>query len=271
MKSLLSKIFVAFILVSFVKANDLKIIDFTKAKELFETKEALFLDARGEKLFKRGTILGSLNIAVSEFKMKKGFLPQDKNTKIVPFCNGIKCEMSDELAVLLQEDGYTNVLVYKGGFPQWKEKEMPIMVLKTKSDEAKVEKAAEEKGEKYQAKGATIYLGADKGMIDQYWFEKVVVDDLPKNIQLVDVRKEEDFKQGHLSGAVNIPWDSKKQTIDLSKLANDKIFVLYCNTGMQSAEAALSLKNRVGKDVFYFDANVDCKANDCKVEANEDL
>jgi len=269
MKSLISKILAVCILVSFVKANDLQVIDFTKAKELFETKKALFIDARAEKLFKRGTILGSLNITVKEFKSKQGFLPQDKNAKIVSYCNGIKCEMSDELAVLLQNAGYTNVVVFKGGYPKWKEMQMPSMVLK-------VEKAVEveevkAKGEKYQAKGATIYLGQDKGMVDQYWFEKVVLNDLPKNVQLVDVRKAESFKEGHIKGAINVAVNDKKEIIDMSQISDDKLYVLYCNTGMQSAEVALGLKDRVGKDVFYFDANIDCKVNDCKVEANEDL
>lgn len=269
MKSLISKILALFILVSFVKANDLQMIDFTKAKELFETKQALFIDARGEKLFQRGTIAGSLNLTVKDFEKKKVFLPQDKNANIVSYCNGIKCEMSDELAVLLQKDGYKNVLVYKGGYPQWKEKQMPRMALKTEND--KETNAPKEKGEKYQAKGATIYLGQDKGMVDQYWFEKVVLNDLPKNVQLVDVRKEEIYKKGHIKGAINAPWDTKTQTIDMNKISDGKVYVLYCNTGMRSAEVALSLKDRVGVDVFYFDANIDCKANECKVEANEDL
>ena len=269
MKSLISKILAVCILVSFVNANDLQVIDFTKAKELFETKKALFIDARAEKLFKRGTILGSLNVTVKEFKSKEGFLPQDKNAKIVSYCNGIKCEMSDELAVLLKNAGYTNVVVFKGGYPKWKEMQMPSMVLKV--DEKKEEVQVQAKGKKYEAKGATIYLGQDKGMIDQYWFEKVVLNDLPKNVQLVDVRKVEDFKEGHIKGAINAPLNDKKEIIDMTKLSANKLYVLYCNTGMQSAEVALGLKDRVGKDVFYFDANIDCKANECKVEANEDL
>ena len=268
MKSLISKILTVCLLISFANANNLQVIDFTKAKQLFETKKALFIDARAEKLFKRGTILGSLNITVKDFNLKKGFLPQDKKAKIVSYCNGIKCEMSDELAVLLKNAGYTNVVVFKGGYPEWKEMKMPSMVLKVENTKQEQVKA---NGKKYEAKGATIYLGQDKGMVDQYWFEKVVLNDLPKNVQLVDVRKAESFKEGHIKGAINVPVNAEKKIIDMSKISDDKLYVLYCNTGMQSAEVALGLKDRVGKDIFYFDANIDCKANDCKVEANEDL
>jgi len=268
MKALVFKLLALFILVSVAQSQELKVIKFSEAKKLFENKEALFLDARGEKLYKRGTILGSLNLPVNRFQKSIAFLPNDKDANLVSFCNGIKCEKSDELAILLQKAGYTNVLVYKGGYPEWKEKSMPLMALKTEITEPKVK---ESKGQKYQAKGTTIYLGEDKGMVDQFWFEKVVLNELPKNVQLVDIRKAKDFKEGHIKGAINATWDSKTETINLSKISDDKLIVLYCNTGMQSAEAALSLKDRVGKDVFYFDANVACEKNNCKVEANENL
>ncbi len=270
MKLLLSKIFALIMVFSFSQASELKIIDFTEAKKLFENKEALFLDARGEKLYMRGTILGSLNLPVNRFSKSVGLLPINKNVKVVSFCNGFKCEKSDELAVLLQKEGYTNVLVYKGGYPEWKEKAMPLMALKAEEIQEE-NKVLEAKGKEYQVKGTTVYLGRDKGMLDQFWFEKVVLNALPKNVQLIDIRKESDFKEGHIKGAINAPWDSKAEKIDLSKVSDDKVLVFYCNTGMQSAEAALSLKERVGKDVFYFDANVSCEKNNCKVEANENL
>lgn len=268
MKSIVLKLLLAVVMVSVASASDLKVIKFQEAKKLFENKDALFLDARSEKLYKRGTILGSLNFPVSSFDKNKNFLPKDTKAKIVSFCNGLKCEHSDELAHLLEKAGYKNVLVYKGGYPEWKEKQMPLMALKVETQKSEEPQA---KGKKYQAKGATIYLGQDNGMIDQYWFEKAVLEELPKNVVLVDVRKPEVYKEGHLKGAINAPWDADKQTVDLSKVPNDKLLVFYCNTGMSSAEAALSFKDRIGKDIFYFDANIDCKNTNCKVEANEDL
>jgi rhodanese-related sulfurtransferase len=46
-----------------------------------------------------------------------------------------------------------------------------------------------------------------------------------ENINIVDVRAAEDYAEGHIPGAVNLPkdkWDS------LSGLRKDKINVLYC-------------------------------------------
>ncbi len=270
MKKLFVQLMVMVSLVSFAQASDkLTIIKFEKAKALFENQNALFLDARGAKLYKKGTILGSLNVPVKAFGKLQNFLPIKKDAKVVSFCNGFKCEKSDELAVLLQKAGYTNVLVYKGGYPEWKEKKMPLMGLQKEKKEVKVAVVKPE-GKMVTLNGAKVYLGADKGMIDQNWFASVVLSDMPKNIQLIDVRKASDFKDGHLPGAINVPWDSKKEKIDTSKFPKGKLAVLYCNTGMQSAESALSIAS-VGKDVLYFDAEVTCKGKECKVVANEDL
>lgn len=271
MKRLLLTLTALAVAVSFSQASgNLTIIKYEKAKKLFESKGALFLDARGAKLYKKGTILGSLNLPVKEFEKLKNFLPISKDAKLVSFCNGFKCEKSDELAELLLKEGYKNTLVYKGGYPEWKEKKMPLMGLQK---EKKVEVKAELKptGDMVTLNGAKVYLGEDNGMIDQNWFATVVLDEMPENIQLIDIRKPSDFKDGHIKGAINVPWDSKAEKIDTSKFPKDKLAVFYCNTGMQSAESALATGDMLGKSVLYFDATVTCKGNDCKVEANEDL
>lgn len=270
MRKLFLQIFILVSTLNLLQASNLNIIKFEKAKELFETKSALFVDARGEKLYKKGTILGSLNITTNEFEKKKIFLPIKKDATIVSYCNGFKCEKSDELAELLIKEGYSNVLVYKGGYPEWKEKAMPLMSL-YKEEVKSASVSAEPKGESKTLNGAKVFLGSEKGMIDQAWFATVVLDKLPANVQLVDVRKASDFKDGHLPGAIHVPWDSKAGKIDSTKLPKDELSVFYCNTGMQSSESALSLKELVGKSVLYFDANVKCEGTKCEVEANEDL
>lgn len=45
------------------------------------------------------------------------------------------------------------------------------------------------------------------------------------NIVIVDVREAEDFKKGHVPGAVNLPHD---QWQTLKGLSKDKVNVLYC-------------------------------------------
>jgi len=117
--------------------------------------------------------------------------------------------------------------------------------------------------------GATVYLGSDEGMIDQYWFATVVLDKLPDNVQLVDVRRAELFKEGHIKGAINVPFADDK--IDTSRFPKDKLVVFYCDYGMMSIDAWTSLNDEEKKNVLYFDATVKCAGEKCTVKANEDI
>lgn len=249
--------------------SELTIIDYKKAKGIYAAGSGLFIDARGAKLYKKATIMGSINIPVKRFSRMKKFLPNKKNAKMVVYCNGFKCEKSDELAVLLMKEGYTNVLVYKGGYPEWKEKKQELMGMVKECKENKG--PYKPNGEPVTINGAKVYLGADDGMIDQFWFASKVTSDLPTNILLVDVRKKKDFDEGHLPGAINVPWDSKAEKIDTSKFPKDKLVVIYCNTGMMSTDTVGSLDEDIAKGVLYFDANIACEGEKCTIEANEDL
>ena len=250
----------------------LNIIDYKKAKGMNGAGSALFIDARGAKLYKKGTILGSMNLPVKKYNRLKKLLPA-KNTKIVTFCNGFKCEKSDELAVLLMNDGYTRVMVYKGGYPEWKEKKQPLMGIQKKCKPLRTG-PYKPKNPLRIINGAKIHLGGEKasdGMVDQFWLASLLnKDKIPANIQLVDIRKSEQFKEGHLPNAINVVWDSKKEKIDYTKFPTNKLIVFYCNTGMQSTDARGSLSDEVAKNVLYLDANVKCTDSKCTVEANED-
>ena len=246
-----------------------KVISIKKAEYLMRKGQALFLDARGEKLFLKGTIAGSLNVPVKKYDTLKKLLPA-KDINIVTFCNGYKCEKSDELAALLIKDGYKNVLIYKGGFPEWKEKGYTVTGLVKKCKEAP--KGPYKPTKEATMSGVKVFLGQDKGMIDQFWFADVIKNNkIPSGYQLVDVRKAEQYKEGHIKGAINIPLDDKTKKMDASKLPKDKLVVFYCNTGMMSIDSYVSLDDSANQNVLYMDANVKCKGNDCTVEPNENL
>lgn len=277
MLKILSKMAVLFlVLTSFAQANsDLTIIDYKKAKNMFNAKSALFMDARGMKLYKKGTILGAVHVPNKQLGKNKKIaqrLPADKKTKIVTFCNGVKCEESDFLAKKLMDMGYTKVYVYKGGYPEWKKKKQPLMGL-LKECKDKPTGPYKPKGKAVTINGAKVYLGGespDDGMIDQFWFAELVNSGkVPANIQLVDVRKASQYEEGHIKGAINVSWDSKAEEIDASKLPQDKLVVFYCNTGMQSTDARGSLDEEIAEKVLVFDANVECEKGKCKVTPNE--
>jgi rhodanese-related sulfurtransferase len=48
---------------------------------------------------------------------------------------------------------------------------------------------------------------------------------------LLDVRTEEEYKNGHVKGAVNIPVDSLRDR--LNELDKDKNIIIYCQVGLR--------------------------------------
>lgn len=57
---------------------------------------------------------------------------------------------------------------------------------------------------------------------------------------IVDVRTEDEFNEGHVVGAINIPYDEIDENTVLDK---DKTIVVYCKSGNRSGVAARTLSN----------------------------
>lgn len=75
---------------------------------------------------------------------------------------------------------------------------------------------------------------------------------LEKNseIQLIDVRTEDEFKGGHITNAKNIDWNSANFDIQSSALDKAKPVLVYCLSGGRSKKAASKLKDLGFKEVI---------------------
>ena len=58
---------------------------------------------------------------------------------------------------------------------------------------------------------------------------------------LVDVRTAQEFKQGHIKGAINIPLDTIPNNMSKLKTSDGKKLMLYCLSGARSMSAATFL------------------------------
>jgi rhodanese-related sulfurtransferase len=58
----------------------------------------------------------------------------------------------------------------------------------------------------------------------------------PQHLVVLDVRSPEEFKEGHVPGAVNVPYD--QIATRLSEVPKDKDVVLYCRSGRRAGIAA---------------------------------
>lgn len=173
------------------------------------------VDARNPEEYQEVHIKGAISIPEKHFSEHLNQLPTDKATKIAFYCNGIKCGKSKKAAQRAMDLGYSNVMVYAEGMPVWEEKGLPI------------------------------YAGPDyEKRIETSKIAPLELDALIKsnaaNLTVVDVRDPDEFKAGHIPGAINIPvaiFASQSGTLD-----KEKQLIVYCNSGGRSYNAYRKLQ-----------------------------
>ena len=115
-------------------------VKLVEAKDVIELQKqgAILVDTRMASEFGEGTLKGAISVPYDPEKSAKdanfdGSLDKfnmaklaDKNAKIVVFCNSHTCWKSYKSAATLSKNGYKNIYWYRAGFPDWKEKKLPI-------------------------------------------------------------------------------------------------------------------------------------------------
>jgi len=96
----------------------IKVVEHLRRKDI-----ATIIDARDEEDFKNGHIKDAINIPYDYYEDFEFLLDEvDLERIIIIYCSGGECSLSLDLAdYLMQERGFFNVLIYEGGWPEWKE------------------------------------------------------------------------------------------------------------------------------------------------------
>lgn len=111
-----------------VFSGELEIKQVETAKEIYDSNQAVFVDARSPESFKNGHIKGAESLPLGQFDdLIEGFKEKyPAGTYIVTYCSGKTCGDSHELERLLFDNGYVNVSVFVDGYQGWKAKGFPI-------------------------------------------------------------------------------------------------------------------------------------------------
>ncbi len=169
----------------------------------------LIIDSRPtSRKYDPGHIPTAINIPDTQFDKMADQLPQDKNTLLIFYCEGVDCILSHSSAFKAEKLGYTNIKVYAEGYPDWIAKghmgAVSVPFLKKRMDE-----------------GASI----------------TVIDSRPK------ARK---YDLGHIPGAISLPDSEFNKRVDA--LPADKASELYfyceglaCTLSSDSAAKAVKL------------------------------
>jgi rhodanese-related sulfurtransferase len=218
-------------------------------KKLMEDKVPyVLIDARPKRLAEKGMIPTAINISDSEFDKNVDKLPADKATPLIYYCGGLECVLSDNSAEKARKLGYTNVLTYPPGYPEWE-----------KLNGAPATAGTANAAGGPQATSAVLVPGKEKGSVTVASFEQVWKA-APGSVMLVDVRDAKEVAAGMIKGSVNIPMNELEKKI--GTLPTDKPVVFICGTGARSGEAYDTVKLLGGKvQAFFLDADVKFNAD----------
>ncbi len=88
-----------------------------------ETGEVVVLDVRPVEEFEAGHIAGAVSIPLPQLKSQLDRIPGDRD--VVAYCRGPYCVLAMEAVELLRNRGF-NAFRLQDGFPEWKERELPV-------------------------------------------------------------------------------------------------------------------------------------------------
>lgn len=215
MKRTLSTLFLIFVLLAAATcalAQGAKQMTFTDVKILLEKPPAdgnyLLIDSRPEIKYFEGHLPGAVNIAWQEMKGRLNDLPKDKDTQLVFYCGGTKCDLSGKAAALAMENGYKNVAVFATGEPGWREG------------------------------GESLWISSN--------YLKILLNDRERVAVIIDARPLVKYLEGTIPGAINLPfqeWEKRKGILPADKATTLIFFCggLKCDLSHKSAAKAREL------------------------------
>jgi len=96
-------------------------LDFVQVWEVFDRKDAVFIDARPADEYEYGHIPRAINVPwldrdrhLPELRRR---IPPER--KIIVYCDGEECQASNKLSAWLKDRGWKRVYVFTDGYPSW--------------------------------------------------------------------------------------------------------------------------------------------------------
>jgi rhodanese-related sulfurtransferase len=170
-------------------------------------EDAIILDTRPASIFTHGFIPGSIFIGLEgRFAEWAGtILPFDKPIILVS-----EMDKETESVIRLSRVGFENICgVLAGGFEKWKSQNEAVDII--------------------------IDVEADELMMD------IPFD---KNLEIVDVRKENEFADGHLENALNLPLHEITNLAEIAQFEEQQNLYIHCAGGYRSVIAASLFKRQ---------------------------
>ena len=102
------------------------------AKVLHQSRGAVFMDARPLEEFTKGHIQGAISLPWHEAEQRVMDATADmaNDVLVITYCDGDSCNLSKDLALFLENLGFSKVLVLVNGWTLWQDAGLPIETVK---------------------------------------------------------------------------------------------------------------------------------------------
>jgi rhodanese-related sulfurtransferase len=104
----------------------MKTISRDELQTLMSNPKLILLEALNEAAFKQGHLPGARLFPVASAHDQARSVAPRTDAPIVIYCASETCKNSDAVAKVLDDVGYTNVRVYKGGKADWRSAGLPL-------------------------------------------------------------------------------------------------------------------------------------------------
>jgi len=202
-----------------------KTITTAELKQKMDGHEPLTLiDALSSIEHNELAIVGSVNIPSSKVTADHPLMPAGKASLLIFYCKGPKCSKSKEAADRAIALGYSNVMVYNDGLPDWAKNRYPVETL---VNYPKVE-IPRLPPQEVQAQAASAVL--------------------------LDIRGDEVKDVGRIKDAVSIPLDDMDEKF--ATLPTDKKIIIFDHAGKQAGICGKFLAMKGYTDLAMMDGGV---------------
>ena len=114
-----------------IKVAPEKLVNYVEVEQLVaqgpERGNYTLIDSRPLPRVQEGTIPTAINLPYPAWDKFVDRLPKDKNRFTIFFCQGVTCMMSPNSLRKAEALGYTNVKVYREGYPEWLERNIGVI------------------------------------------------------------------------------------------------------------------------------------------------
>ena len=108
------------------------VISLDEANKLYQSHGAVFMDARPLEDFNKGHIQGAISLPWHEAEQRVMGVTADMadDTVIIAYCDGDTCNLSKDLAMFLENLGFTKVRILVNGWTVWHDAGLPVDTVK---------------------------------------------------------------------------------------------------------------------------------------------